>query len=128
MKLFVTDSDSVTGSLFIGIKNNRISCFEEEEEAKKHFGNESYVKHEFVFRKINFGIARKLQEKSFVMRDGSYVFDPVSFRFERCLNTMKSWNLTDESGNVVGITKEAIENLDATVANAILLLCDKLIQ
>jgi hypothetical protein len=128
MKLFVTENDSTTGNLFIGLKNNKLSSFDNEEDAKKFFENEKYEKHEFVFRKINFGISRKLQEKSFVMRDGSYVFDPIAFRFERCLSTLKSWNLIDESGNSVPITKEAIESLDSGVANSLLLLCDKLVQ
>ena len=54
-------------------------------------------------------------------------FDPISFRYERVINTLKSWTIKEENGDYVQINKENLDNLDASLASAITSLCDKLL-
>lgn len=127
MKLFVNENDTIGGSLYIGSKDGKIFCFDSESSAKETLGLEEIVKHDFIFRKINFGISKKIQEKSFILRDGSMSFDPISFRYERLINTLKNWTIKEENGDQVQINKENLDNLDSNLANAIVSLCDKLL-
>lgn len=127
MKLFVNENDTVSGSLYIGSKDDKIICFDNELAAKGISGLGEIVKHDFVFRKINFGISKKIQEKSFISREGLMSFDPISFRYERVINTLKSWTIKEENGDYVQINKENLDNLDASLASAITSLCDKLL-
>ena len=65
MKLFVNENDTVSGSLYIGSKDDKIICFDNESAAKGISGLGEIVKHDFVFRKINFGISKKIQSINF---------------------------------------------------------------
>jgi hypothetical protein len=127
MKLFISENDTTDASLYVGHKDGKLFVFDTDQEAKAFFNKEKFSKIDFCFKKLDFGSSRKIQEKSIVNRDGNMSFDIMSFRYERLINSIKSWSISDENGITVPVTKENIDRMDPVLANAILGLCDKLV-
>jgi hypothetical protein len=127
MKLFISENDSTESSLYVGYKDGKLFVFDAEQDAKTFFNKEKFSKIDFSFKKLDFGSSRKIQEKSIVNRDGNMSFDILSFRYERLINSIKSWSILDENGIPVPVTKENIDKMEPVLANAILGLCDKLV-
>jgi hypothetical protein len=126
MKLFISENDNMDASLYVGYKDGKLFVFDTDQEAKTFFNKDKFSKIDFSFKKLDFGSSRKIQEKSIVNRDGNMTFDILSFRYERLINSIKSWSILDENDNPVPVNKENIDKMEPVLANAILGLCDKL--
>lgn len=127
MKLFISENDSTDASLYVGNKEGKLFVFDTDQEAKAFFNKDKFSKIDFSFKKLDFGSSRRIQEKSIVSRDGNMSFDIFSFRYERLINSIKSWSISDENGSPVPVTRENIDKMEPVLANAILGLCDKLV-
>ena len=45
--------------------------------------------------------------------------DPMALRYERLVTLIKKWSITDESGNVVRVSRDSINKLHPNIASAI---------
>ena len=116
MGIFITDNDSFDITFFCGELNGEMSCVGSEIEAKEKFTNNAFEKHIVSFKKMNYGMLKKVQAACMQDSDGKFVFNPMKFRSERFAQSIKKWSFKDSSGNPVPITPQALDNLSSSIA------------
>ena len=125
MDIFVSSEDFFEVNLYIGEENGIISCTSDEKEAKSAFDKGVYESHWVRFSYPTYGSSLKIQELSFSVDDGRAVFDPLSFRSNRCFTLLKDWSFVDKNNNKVPPTRESMEKMNDIIAQTILLELDK---
>jgi len=125
MNIFVDSGDYYEVNLYIGEEDGNVSCVSDEKEAKKKFDDEKYETHWVRFSYPTYGTSLQIQELSFTVEDGKAIFDPLSFRANRCFTLLKDWSFVDKNNNKVPATRESMEKMNDIVAQTILLELDK---
>ena len=125
MGIFITDNDTIDIALYTGTVNGDIVCAETEEEAKEKFKDNTFEKHIITFKKMNYGTMKKIQNASMQESEGRFVFNPIKFRAERFLQSIKTWSFKDSVGNQIPVSSQNIDNMSDSVAKILLDLFDR---
>jgi|LauGreDrversion4_2_1035121.scaffolds.fasta_scaffold00018_8 hypothetical protein len=123
MGIFIADSDMFDLSFYVGDVDGYTTCFETEDEAK--IKAKEYEKHVISFKKISYGVQKKIQMAAMTESDGRFVFNPIKFRSERFSSSVKKWTFKDSAGNAVPVNNQTIDNLSEGVASFLLELFDR---
>jgi len=123
MGIFIADSDMFDLNFYVGEVDGYTTCFETEDEAKTKA--KEYEKHVISFKKISYGVQKKIQMAAMTESDGRFVFNPIKFRSERFASSVKKWTFKDSAGNIVPVNNQTIDNLSEGVASFLLELFDR---
>ena len=74
---------------------------------------------------MTYGMQVKIQNASMQESDGRLVFNPISFRSERFMHSLKKWSFKDLAGVPVPVSKQNMENMSDKIANFLLELFEK---
>jgi hypothetical protein len=125
MGIFITDNDTVDVSFFVGTVDNEMLCSETEAEAKDKFKDNAFERHFISFKKMNYGTMKKVQAACMQESDGKFIFNPLRFRAERFMQSIKKWSFKDAAGNTVPISAQTIDSLSDVVANFLIDLYER---
>ena len=74
---------------------------------------------------MNYGTMKKIQNASMQESEGRFVFNPIKFRAERFLQSIKKWSFKDSVGNQIPVSSQNIDNMSDSVAKILLDLFDR---
>ena len=121
MNIFILDSDGSDFDFYTVMSEGVLSCVELESETK----DKVFEKHTITFKRMTYGMQIKIQNASMQESDGRLVFNPISFRSERFMHSLKKWSFKDPSGVPVPVSKQNMENMSDKIANFLLELFEK---
>lgn len=123
MGIFITDNDTFDVNFYTGSIDGRIFCTESEEEAKEKA--KEYERHVVSFKKLNYGLQKKIQMAALVESEGRFLFNPIKFRTERFNMSVRKWSFKDASGAPIPVSQQTIDNLSEDVSSFLLEAFDR---
>jgi len=121
MKLFITEKEVFSFTLYMAEMKKGLIVSEKKKEIQKEEPDESkIVEHTFTFRRPTYRDNMTFLSETFVMDGQDEIkFDAMGARYARFVQLISSWSLTDEQGEAIPPTVKFIDQLNPSLANAV---------
>jgi hypothetical protein len=125
VNLFVNEKDLINIKVFIGVDMERqvpIANVDKEELIKTEGVKEDTIaEFNIKFKKPSYKTQTDIASKSFIVDhiQNTAKYDAAKSRYEMFRTLIKDWDFTDENGEKVEVTDEAIEQLHPNIATVI---------
>jgi hypothetical protein len=118
--LFIKPDDEIKITFAIAFDENKkvYSAFHKEELEEMFKGSKTTINEvNVVFKKPSFKDIVELSNQKLTTGSNGLTFNPFLDRYHKMIKLMKSWSLTDNDGNAIKPTEEAIGELSPCIAD-----------
>jgi hypothetical protein len=122
MNLFIDPKQLIQFDIFVGVSESGVLVVGDSKEKvmdDKTVKPDAIISYSFSFRTPNYKDDVTLLSSSVTSNGANFNVDTGKLRYERFCSLIESWTITDHESKLVECTRENIDKLNSTFANAI---------